>query len=85
MPFDPSCVHQFSVLGDTTNVYAMIDERLVTEALEGLTTTQAAAVNAYRVPFQEGFPAWAGHDPAAVYFKTTLTKMKVALKKRWTD
>ncbi len=82
---------------DNSATYAMIDETLVTEALEGLTATQQTVVNSYRytptaADFTERkFLQWAGNDPVAVYFKVDgtatqqTTKLKAALAKRWRE
>jgi hypothetical protein len=80
---------------DTTATYAMIDANILAEALVGLTGAQQTVVNGYRyTPLatdftQRGFPAWAGNDPVAVYFKAAgtnasqLTKLRAALAKRY--
>ena len=46
--FDPSCFVQFTIPGDTTNIYLMLDESIVTAATAGLSNAAKAAVNAYR-------------------------------------
>lgn len=95
--FDPSCIAQFTVPGDTTNIYCMIDARIVADVEAGLTQAQKATVEAYRwVPTQVQLqgdysdplnpitpvvPSWAGNDPAPVYFRTTAAKMQAALAK----
>jgi hypothetical protein len=97
--FDPTCIKIFQAVDagviDTTATYAMIDAGILAEALVGLTTAQRLVVNAYRhTPLatdftQRGFPAWAGNDPVAVYFKATgttlqqATKIQAALAKRF--
>ena len=90
MPFDPSTIHQFTIPGDNTNIYLMLDERIVEEALAGLTPAQQAAINAYRwtpsaQQLADGLVSTWGGDPVAVYFRTTLAKAKAALAKRWRE
>ena len=46
--FDLSCIKTFTIPGDSVNIYAMIDESIVTKATVGLSTALQAAINAYR-------------------------------------
>ena len=97
--FEPSCIKIFQAVDagvtDTTATYAMIDATILAEALVGLTAAQQLVVNSYRyTPLAtdytlRGFPAWAGNDPVAVYFKATgttlqqATALQTALSKRY--
>jgi hypothetical protein len=86
--FDRSCVYPFSLDGDGF-LYAMIDVRLVTEASQGLSGAQLAALNAFRwtptaPQLASGrIPVWAKGDPAPIYFRGTDAQIKNALSKRY--
>lgn len=76
--------------GNKTYEYAIVDEGIVAEALEGLTPAQVTAVNSYRwVPtaaqVAAGWvPSLVGKTPAeCVYFRAKPTEMRQALRKRW--
>ena len=96
--FSPSQFVQFTLPGDTTNIYLMFDESIVTAATSGLSAAAKAVVNAYRFvpttlqlqgdlaavpPIAPVVPGgWAGNDPPAIYFKMTQAKAQAALA-RW--
>ena len=96
--FEPSCFVQFTIPGDTTNVYLMLDESIFTAATAGLSNAAKAAVNAYRFvpttlqlqgdptavpPVAQVVPGgWAGNDPPAIYFKAPAVRVQAALA-RW--
>lgn len=85
--FDLSVIKTFTLPGDTVNFYVMIDASIVTAAKVGLTAAQKAVIDSYvwvpaEADFANGCPAWAGGDPASVYFRTTQLKAQTALA-RW--
>ena len=94
--FDLSVIKTFTISGDAVNLYAMIDGGIVASAKQGLTVPQQAVVESYRwvpttiqlqgdplaIPPTAGVcPAWAGADPAPVYFKATAAQIQAALVK----
>ena len=94
--FDPSCIKTFTIPGDSTNLYAMIDGGIVASVKLGLSAAQKLAVDSYvwvpttlqlqgdplAISAIAGVcPTWAGADPAPVYFRATAVQAQAALAK----
>lgn len=93
--FDLSVIKIFTIPGDAVNTYAMIDASIVANAKAGLTIPQQAVIDTFawtptatQLFGDPGPPVvlpvcsvWAGNDPPAVYFKTTLALLQAALVK----
>ena len=84
--FDLSVIKTFAMPGDVVNTYAMIDAGIVASAKQGLTVPQQVVVDSYRwmpvaLDFTNGCPAWAGADPAPIYFRATAAQVQTALAK----
>lgn len=64
--FDLSCIKIFTIPGDATNIYAMIDASIVANAKQGLTIPQQAAIDAF---------VWTATGTTALFDNISLKKL----------
>jgi hypothetical protein len=87
MPFDRSSVMPFRIAEDPGYLYVMIDAKVLTDALAGLSTAEKNAIKAYQftpTPAQLPYiPQWAGQDPPPIYARATDAQIKFAMRKRY--